>query len=48
MGYNQKLGNYASHAKQMLKKKKKSKLEFVVYHRNEKCYKLFEGDILTG
>ena len=26
----------------------KSKQEFVVYYRNEKCYKLFEGNILTG
>ena len=49
MGYNKKLGNYASHTKQMLiSLKKKSKLEFVVYYRNEKCYKLFEGNILAA
>ena len=48
MGYNKKLGNHASHTKQMLISFKKSKLEFVVYYRNEKCYKLFEGNILAA
>ena len=48
MGYNKKLGNYASHTKQMLISFKKSKLQFVVYYRNEKCYKLFEDNILAA
>ena len=48
MGYNKKLGNYASQTKQMLISFKKSKLQFVVYYRNEKCYKLFEGNILAA
>ena len=48
MGYNKKLSNYASHTKQMLISFKKNKLEFVVYYRNDKFYKLFEGNILAG
>ena len=48
MGYIKQLGNLnASHTEQKLISFEKSKQEFAVYYWNEKCYKLFEGNILT-